>query len=52
MYIVRGEPREGYGAVIVTKMTRRDAFATAVDFSGSGHPGLHDHRQQRPNLYG
>lgn len=36
MYIVRGEPREGYGAVIVTKMTRRDAFATAVDFLDQG----------------
>jgi hypothetical protein len=40
MYIVKGEPREGYGAVIVTKTTRRDALATAVDFLDQGIPAV------------
>ena len=36
MYVVKGEPREGYGAVAVTKRTREDALATAIDFLDQG----------------
>jgi ABC-type xylose transport system substrate-binding protein len=36
MYIVRGEPREGNGAVRVVKWTREDALATAIKFLDEG----------------
>jgi hypothetical protein len=40
MYVVRGESREGGGAVVVTRMARVDALAAAIDFLDQGIPSV------------
>ena len=40
MYVVRGEPDEGGGAVVVTRRARVDALAAAIDFLDQGMPSV------------
>jgi hypothetical protein len=40
MYVVRGGPREGGGAVVVTRRAREDALAAAIDFLDQGIPSV------------
>jgi hypothetical protein len=36
MYVVKGDPREGGGAIVVTRRARVDALAAAIGFLDLG----------------
>ena len=40
MYVVKGDPREGGGAIVVTRRAREDALAAAIDFLDQGMPSV------------
>lgn len=40
MYVVKGDPREGGGAIVVTRRAREDALAAAIDFLDQGIPSV------------
>jgi hypothetical protein len=40
MYVVKGDPREGGGAIVVTRRARVDALAAAIVFLDQGIPSV------------
>jgi hypothetical protein len=40
VYVVKGEAREGGGAIVVTRRAREDALAAAIDLLGQGIPSV------------
>jgi hypothetical protein len=40
MYVVKGDPREGGGAIVVTRRARVDALAAAIGFLDLGMPSV------------